>query len=52
MALYFVRHGVDDEGYRGGWSQRGQNVECYRQSEKLGIQYIGSSVAEGIGYGK
>ncbi|MBT2288731.1 histidine phosphatase family protein [Paenibacillus albidus] len=37
MAIYFVRHGVDDEGYRGGWSQRGLNVEGYRQSEKLGI---------------
>ncbi|WP_219837173.1 histidine phosphatase family protein [Paenibacillus sp. R14(2021)] len=36
MAIYFVRHGVDDEGYRGGWSQRGLNVEGYRQSEKLG----------------
>ncbi|MCQ4088433.1 histidine phosphatase family protein [Saccharibacillus sp. JS10] len=36
MAIYFVRHGVDDEGYRGGWSQRGLNTEGYRQSEKLG----------------
>lgn len=36
MAIYFVRHGVDDEGYRGGWSQRGLNVEGYRQSERLG----------------
>lgn len=36
MAIYFVRHGADDEGYRGGWSQRGLNVEGYRQSEKLG----------------
>lgn len=36
MAIYFVRHGVDDEGYRGGWSQRGLNAEGYRQSEKLG----------------
>ncbi|MFD2699143.1 histidine phosphatase family protein [Paenibacillus shunpengii] len=36
MAIYFVRHGADDEGYRGGWSQRGLNIEGYRQSEKLG----------------
>ncbi|MCT1404099.1 histidine phosphatase family protein [Paenibacillus sp. p3-SID867] len=27
---------MDDEGYRGGWSQRGLNVEGYRQSERLG----------------
>lgn len=36
MAIYLVRHGRDDEGYRGGWSQRGLNTEGYKQSEKLG----------------
>ncbi|MNI68013.1 Phosphoserine phosphatase 1 [compost metagenome] len=36
MTLYLVRHGKDDEGYRGGWSQRGLNTEGYRQSEQLG----------------
>lgn len=36
MAIYLVRHGADDEGYRGGWSTRGLNTEGYRQSEKLG----------------
>jgi broad specificity phosphatase PhoE len=36
MAIYFIRHGVDEEGFRGGWSQRGLIVEGYRQSEKLG----------------
>ena len=36
MAIYLVRHGTDDESYRGGWSQRGLNTEGYRQSEKLG----------------
>ena len=36
MAIYLVRHGIDDEGYRGGWSQRGLIAEGYRQSEKLG----------------
>ncbi|CAG7654954.1 TauD/TfdA family dioxygenase [Paenibacillus allorhizosphaerae] len=36
MAIYFVRHGKDEDGFRGGWSQRGFIVEGYRQSEKLG----------------
>ncbi|MEJ8302718.1 histidine phosphatase family protein [Saccharibacillus sacchari] len=36
MTIYLVRHGADDESYRGGWSQRGLNTEGYRQSEKLG----------------
>ncbi|WP_340022881.1 histidine phosphatase family protein [Paenibacillus sp. FSL K6-1096] len=36
MTIYLVRHGADDEGYRGGWSTRGLNTEGYRQSEKLG----------------
>ncbi|CAH1057122.1 histidine phosphatase family protein [Paenibacillus pseudetheri] len=36
MAIYFIRHGIDDEGYRGGWSQRGLVVEGYRQAERLG----------------
>ena len=37
MSIYLIRHGRDDEGYRGGWSQRGLNTEGYRQSEQLGI---------------
>lgn len=36
LAIYLVRHGKDDEGYRGGWSQRGLNTQGYRQAEKLG----------------
>lgn len=36
MAVYLVRHGKDEDGFRGGWSQRGLIVEGYRQSEKLG----------------
>ncbi|AIQ57945.1 histidine phosphatase family protein [Paenibacillus borealis] len=36
MAIYLVRHGKDDEGFRGGWSQRGLITQGYRQSEKLG----------------
>ncbi|WP_411552955.1 histidine phosphatase family protein [Paenibacillus lautus] len=39
MAIYFVRHGQDEEGYRGGWSQRGLIDEGIRQAEKLG-QYL------------
>ncbi|MNY56617.1 hypothetical protein D3C86_1927170 [compost metagenome] len=35
MSIYLVRHGRDDEGYRGGWSQRGLNTEGYSK------QYIG-----------
>jgi probable phosphoglycerate mutase len=31
-----MRHGIDDEGFRGGWSQRGLVVEGYRQAERLG----------------
>lgn len=36
MAIYLVRHGQDEEGYRGGWSQRGLIDEGIRQAEKLG----------------
>lgn len=27
MRIYLVRHGMDNEGYRGGWSQRGLVAE-------------------------
>lgn len=40
MAIYFVRHGQDEEGYRGGWSQRGLIDEGIRQAEKLGNTYM------------
>ncbi|OME89200.1 MULTISPECIES: histidine phosphatase family protein [Paenibacillus] len=39
MAIYLVRHGQDEEGYRGGWSQRGLIHEGIGQAEKLG-QYL------------
>ncbi|AYB46338.1 histidine phosphatase family protein [Paenibacillus lautus] len=39
MAIYLVRHGQDEEGYRGGWSQLGLIDEGIRQAEKLG-QYL------------
>jgi len=42
MAIYFIRHGIDDEGFRGGWSQRGLVVEGYRQSERLGSYLKGN----------
>ncbi|MFS0613325.1 histidine phosphatase family protein [Lederbergia ruris] len=36
MAIYLVRHGKDEEGFRGGWSQRGLIEEGFQQSQKLG----------------
>lgn len=36
MRIYLVRHGMDNEGYRGGWSQRGLVAEGIIQSIKLG----------------
>ncbi|MEK5396235.1 histidine phosphatase family protein [Paenibacillus sp. FSL K6-2859] len=42
MAIYFMRHGIDDEGFRGGWSQRGLVVEGYRQAERLGSYLKGN----------
>ncbi len=35
MAIYFVRHGKEDEGFRGGWSQRGLGHEGKKQSQIL-----------------
>lgn len=36
MKIILVRHGMDEEGYRGGWSQRGLIEEGITQSERLG----------------
>ncbi|WP_263363193.1 phosphoglycerate mutase family protein [Ornithinibacillus gellani] len=36
MAIYLVRHGKDEDGYRGGWSQRGLVEEGIQQSKMLG----------------
>lgn len=36
MKIFLVRHGMDEEGYRGGWSQRGLIEQGIIQSEKLG----------------
>lgn len=36
LKIYLVRHGKDEEGYRGGWSQRGLVEEGMVQSGKLG----------------
>lgn len=41
MAIYFIRHGLDDEGFRGGWNQRGLVVEGFKQSEQLGYYLKG-----------
>lgn len=35
MNIYFVRHGKDEEGFRGGWSQRGLTDEGKNQCIKL-----------------
>ncbi|SMF88878.1 probable phosphoglycerate mutase [Paenibacillus uliginis N3/975] len=39
MAIYLVRHGNDEPGFRGGWSNRGLTQEGIQQSERLG-QYL------------
>ncbi|MGZ9583718.1 histidine phosphatase family protein [Paenibacillus marinisediminis] len=36
MKIYLVRHGMDEEGFRGGWSQRGLIEQGIIQSKKLG----------------
>lgn len=35
MIIYLVRHGKDDDNYRGGWSNRGLIQEGIDQSKKL-----------------
>ncbi len=39
LKIYLVRHGEDEEGYRGGWSQWGLVEEGIIQSRKIG-QYL------------
>lgn len=36
MKLFFVRHGKDDENYRGGWSSLGLVPEGVEQAKRLG----------------
>ncbi|WP_458125898.1 histidine phosphatase family protein [Paenibacillus sp. Z3-2] len=36
MKIYLVRHGMDEEGYRGGWSERGLTEQGINQSRRLG----------------
>jgi|SRR5690625_174527 len=36
MTIYPVRHGKDEDGFRGGWSQRGLIEEGVPQSKRLG----------------
>lgn len=36
MSIYLIRHGKDEEKFRGGWSQRGLIQEGIQQSKKLG----------------
>lgn len=35
MKIYFIRHGKDDEEFRGGWSQKSLIEEGINQSKKL-----------------
>lgn len=37
MKLFFVRHGKDDETYRGGWSSLGLVPEGVEQAKRLGL---------------
>ena len=37
MKIYFVRHGKDDENYRGGWSALGLVPEGVEQAKRLGL---------------
>lgn len=37
MKIFFVRHGKDDENYRGGWSSLGLVSEGVEQAKQLGI---------------
>ncbi|MBU5427457.1 histidine phosphatase family protein [Tissierella pigra] len=39
MTIYFVRHGKEEEGFRGGWSQIGLSNEGKRQA-KLLAEYL------------
>jgi broad specificity phosphatase PhoE len=48
MAVYLVRHGADEDGYRGGWSQRGLVKEGLEQSERLGTYLLENKAAFNI----
>ena len=39
MAIYFVRHGKEEDGFRRGWSKRGLIKKGFKQSKLLG-QYL------------
>lgn len=36
MAIYLIRHGKDEDGFRGGWSERGLVEVGHQQSKRLG----------------
>ncbi|NGZ76959.1 histidine phosphatase family protein [Saccharibacillus alkalitolerans] len=48
MNIYLVRHGMDEEGYRGGWSRRGLAEEGVAQSRRLGDHLRDHSETYGI----
>ncbi|MGL5417825.1 MAG: histidine phosphatase family protein [Clostridium sp.] len=43
MNLYFVRHGKDEDNYRGGWSERGLTEEGTKEAEALGVYLLESN---------
>lgn len=48
MKVYFVRHGKDDENFRGGWSSRGLVPEGVEQAERLANHLKEKNVEYGI----
>lgn len=45
MKIYLIRHGADEPGYRGGWSQRGLSDEGRVQARVLG-EHLSSRMHE------
>lgn len=37
MIIYLVRHGIDEDKYRGGWSNLGIKEEGIEQSKRITI---------------
>ena len=48
MKMFFVRHGKDDENFRGGWSSLRLVPEGVEQAKKLGIYLKGKKEEFGI----
>ncbi|WP_422657561.1 histidine phosphatase family protein [Paenibacillus sp. EC2-1] len=48
MKIFLVRHGMDEEGFRGGWSNRGLIEQGVHQSKKLAQYLVEQSDQYGI----